>query len=323
MLRVDLGVFACNEAGGIAAMVAQLAAQSDLDGIDLRILVLANGCRDETAARAAAAGAEVADLPLGGKSRTWNRFVHDLSRSEADLLIFCDADIELPEPDTLARLIRGIAARPDLWVLNSQPVKDTSIRGAKTLVERLALKASGGLDNWKTAICGQLYVMPAARARSFQLPIGLPVEDGFLRAMVLTDNLLHDEDLSRIDGQDGVWHIYGSETSLAGLVRHQERIVIGSAINATLFAHLRKFQPADRGAEFSRLASDEAGLSGVLRASLPSFPYGFVPFHFLIKRLYRARLSKLPVVIVGVAFDAVVYFRAQLRMAHGTGAGFW
>nr|WP_205911779.1 glycosyl transferase group 2 family protein [Rhodobacter sp. SGA-6-6] len=320
-MKVDLGVFAHDEAGGIAAMVAGLRAQELPPGVDLRLLVLANGCTDDTAARARAAGAEVVDLPEGGKSRTWNRFTHDLSRPEADLLVFADADISLPEKDALARLIAGLAARPGLWVLNSQPVKDTALRGPRTLVERLALKASGGLDDWKTAICGQLYAMPAARARRFRLPIGLPVEDGFLRAMVLTDGLTGPEDLTRIDGAEGVRHVYASETTLRGLIRHQERIVIGSAINAVLFAHLRA--APDPAAETARLATDPAALPQVLRAGLPRLPHGYVPFHFLFKRLSRARLSRLPVALMGFGFDAIVYLRAQIRMARGTGAGFW
>lgn len=323
MLRVDLGIFAHDEAAGIAAMVAGLRAQAVPPGVDLRVLVLANGCHDDTAARARAAGAEVADLPEGGKSRTWNRFVHDLSRPEADLLVFADADISLPEPDALARLILGLRDRPALWVLNSQPVKDLALRGPRTLVERLALKAAGGLDDWKTAICGQLYAMPAARARAFHLPIGLPVEDGFLRALVLTDGLTAAEDFSRIDGLDGLRHIYASETTLAGLIRHQERIVIGSAINAALFAHLRALPLPARQAELRRLAADPAALSGVLRASLPRAPFGFVPFHFLFKRLARARIARLPVALLGFGFDAIVYLRAQIRMARGAGAGFW
>ncbi len=323
MLCVDLGVFAHNEARGIAAMVARLKAQGALDGIDLRVLVLANGCSDQTAMLARAAGADVADLPEGGKSRTWNRFVHNLSRPQADLLIFCDADISFPDPDTLSRLIHGVAARPGLWVLNSQPVKDTALHGARTLVERLALRASGTLDDWKTAICGQLYVMPAARARAFHLPVGLPVEDGFLRAMVLTDSLHCPEDFSRIDGQEGARHVYASETTLRGLIRHQERIVIGSAINAALFAHLRGLGADARAVEIARLAEDPAALPGVLRARLPCRPHGFVPFHFLVKRLANARLAKLPVVLLGFGFDAIVYARAQIRMARGTGAGFW
>ena len=323
MLRVDLGVFAHDEATGIAAMVAGLRAQVLTDGVDLRLLVLANGCRDDTAARAAAAGAEVAELAEGGKSHTWNRFVHDLSRKDADLLVFCDADITLPDPDTLARLVTALSARPALWVLNSQPVKDTTLPGAQTMVGRLAQKASGGLDDWKTAICGQLYAMPTGRARAFRLPIGLPVEDGFLRAIVLTDHLTAPEDFTRIDGLDGLRHLYAGESTLSGLIRHQERIVIGSAINAALFAHLRALPAQDRAADCARMASDATALPAVLAAQLPRAPFGFVPFHFLFKRLARSSLSRLPVAILGFGFDAIVYLRAQIRMMKGTGAGHW
>jgi glycosyltransferase involved in cell wall biosynthesis len=323
MIKVDLGIFAHNEAAGIAAMVAGVQAQTLAPDVDLRLLVLANGCTDDTAALARRAGADVADLPQGGKSRTWNRFTRDLSRRDADILIFADADITLADSDALVRLITGLTQRPALWVLNSQPMKDTALRGPRTLVERLALKASGGLDDWRTAICGQLYAMPAVRARAFQLPIGLPVEDGFLRAMVLTDGLTAPEDVTRIDGADGVRHIYASESSLSALIRHQERIVIGSAINAALFAHLRALPPAARATEAKRLATDPAALPDILRASLPRWPFGYIPFHFLFKRLSRARLSRLPVAILGFGFDAIVFLRAQIRMGRGTGAGFW
>ena len=81
-MKVDLGIFAHDEGARIAAMVAGVLSQRH--DLDLRVLVLANGCRDNTAAEARAAGAEVAELEDGGKSRTWNRFVHDLSRPEAE-----------------------------------------------------------------------------------------------------------------------------------------------------------------------------------------------------------------------------------------------
>lgn len=327
MRQVDLGIFAHNEAVGIPAMVAASLAQAQhcaAAGIDLRVLVLANGCRDDTALRAAAAGAEVADLPEGGKSRTWNRFVHDLSRPDAEALVFADADIEWTEPDMLARLITGLLARPGLWVLNSQPVKDLALRGAKGLVPRLALKAAGGLDDWKTAICGQLYAMPSMCARAFHLPVGLPVEDGFLRAMVLTDGLTTPEDLTRIDGAEGVFHVYGSETTLRGLIRHQERIVIGSAINLCLFDYLRSLPPETRASALRLAAADEAWLPGVLRARLPRLPFGYVPVHFLVKRLTRpGALRRAGVTTLGFGFDLIVYLGAQIRMARGAGAGFW
>lgn len=330
-MRVDIGVFAHNESASIAAMVARLLAQ-DVSGLEARILVLANGCTDDTVALARTAGVEVTDLAQGGKSRTWNRFVHDLSRPEAEVLVFVDADIEFTAPDCLKRLALGLAARPTLWVLNSQPVKDIVARphGLSPL-DKLIATAGGGLDDWKTAICGQLYAMPAHRARGFHLPIGLPVEDGFLRAMVLTDALTRPEDLARIDGLDGLAHIYASERTIPALIRHQTRIVIGSAINFAAFETLRALPEEARRPELARAAADEAWLPCVLRAQLPRFPFGYVPLHFLTKRLTRIvsnpreklRFRRAVVATLGFGFDAIVYLLAQYRMARGTGAGYW
>jgi glycosyltransferase involved in cell wall biosynthesis len=330
-MRVDIGVFAHNEAKGIAAMVARLLAQ-DLSGLQARILVLANGCTDATAHLARAAGVEVADLAEGGKSRTWNRFVHDLARDAAEVLIFVDADIAFTAPDCLKRLALGLVARPELWVLNSQPVKDIVARpeGLGAL-DKIIAAAGGGLDDWKTAICGQLYAMPAARARRFHLPIGLPVEDGFLRAMVLTDALTGPEDFGRIDGLDGLSHLYASERRIAALIRHQTRIVIGSAINFAAFEALRALPEEARRPALARAAADEGWLVRAIRARLPGWPFGFVPMHFLTKRLQRLwshprdllRPKRVFLALMGFGFDAIVYVLAQYRMARGTGAGHW
>ncbi|MBL8562942.1 MAG: glycosyltransferase [Gemmobacter sp.] len=329
-MKVDLGVFAHDEAAGIAAVVNALRAQA-VPGLDLRILVLANGCRDETAARAAAAGAEVADLAEGGKSRTWNRFVHDLSRPDAEVLIFADADIALPEPDALARLVAGLQANPALHVMNSRPVKDIQARPEGLgWQDRLIAMAGGTLDDWQKAICGQLYAMPAARARAHWLPIGLPVEDGFLRAMVLTDALTAPEDMARIDGAD-VWHIYESERTIPALIRHQVRIVIGSAINMAAFETIRAAPASSRADLLRQAAGQEGWLAAVIRKRLPRFPDGWVPLHFLVKRsqnLLRAprrllRPKGILLLVAGFGFDLIVYVLAQIRMARGTGAGHW
>lgn len=331
MTKVDIGVFAHNEAEGIAAMVAGLQAQR-LDGLDARIVILANGCRDATVAIARAEGAEVLDLPEAGKSRTWNRFVHDLSRRDADCLLFVDADIQFLGDDSLKRLTEGLVARPELWVLNSQPVKDTVHHSSgRSLTDRLIAAGSGGLDDWKTAICGQLYAMPASCARQLHLPIGLPVEDGFLRAMVLTDALVREEDFRRIDGLDGLAHVYAAERSVGALIRHQTRIVIGSAINFAAFGYLRSLPPEERSAELSRAAKDEGWIRKAMQGRLPRAPFGYVPFHFLTKRLIRLGktprhqigLKRIAMAILGTCFDAVVYVRAQYKMLRGAGAGYW
>ncbi len=335
MVRVDIGVFAHNEAAGIAAMVARLAAQDiwRADGVSPRMWVLCNGCEDDTVAvaRAAAIGTEVRviDLPLGGKSRTWNRFVHDLSRRDADVLVFVDADIEFRDDGALAEMSRNLGS---LWVLNSQPLKDTVVRPeGLSRLDRFIAAAAGGLDDWKTAVCGQLYVMPATVARRFHLPIGLPVEDGFLRAMVLRDAFTGPEDFSRIDGLAGMFHVYESERRIGALIRHQMRIVIGSAVNFACFGALDRLPLDQRHAELARAAADDGWVARALKARLPEWPGGYIPLHFLTKRLVRAvqaprdllRPKRLVITILGFGFDAIVYVRAQTAMWQGTGAGHW
>ncbi len=341
MVRVDIGVFAHNEASNIVHTLHGLVKQ-EITGLDVRLLVLANGCSDDTVklARtfaethgAAQPGmrVEVIDLAQGGKSRTWNTYVHDLSRADADILIFADADIELPVPDSFLRLVRRSNANPELHAINSKPVKDIIYRP-----ENLGLKSkaiamgSDTLNDWKTAICGQLYAMPADKARLIHIPVGLPVEDGFIRAMILTDSLTKDEDFSRIDGDD-VFHIFASEQSILGLIRHQTRIVIGSAINSAVFAHMAEIPSTERRAVLTDAAGQDAWLYDVIRSRLPTWPFGWIPMHYLTKRV--AFIARHPrkllrprqwaVLFLGFGFDLVVYVNAQVKMARGAGAGYW
>lgn len=333
---VDIGVFAHNEADHITHLVEDLRRQTLLSAgtIDVRVLILANGCTDSTVAVAttAAAGDEriaVADLAQGGKSRTWNRFVHELSRPEAELLLFCDADIGLPDESTMERLVRLLAERPELVAAPSRPVKDIVYAPAGGGAPRGLIAASGGgLDDWRISISGQLYAARASAVRGFHLPIGLPVEDGFVRAMLLTNVLTEDEDLSLIDGDERAFHVYESETKVPNLLRHQRRIVIGSAINTALFTELRDAFGANPREALAAAAGDEQWVARTIRKRLPRW-YGFVPTHFLFKRVVRYfnKPTLQPKAIVttaaGFGFDAVAYLMAQVAMARGVGAGHW
>lgn len=341
MIRLEVGVFAHNEARNILKTLTGMARQ-EATGLDVRVLVLANGCSDDTVdlartfaephnARSLNIRIEVIELAEGGKSRTWNRFVHELSRSDADVLMFADADIELPASDSFLRLVRQSISRPELYVVNSKPIKDIVYRPSDLgLKDRVIAMGSGTLSDWKKAICGQLYVMPAVKARCFHVPIGLPVEDGFIRAMILTDVLTIDEDLSRIDGDD-VFHIFASERSILSLIRHQTRIVIGSAINSAIYGFLSEIPSAQRRAVLADAAKNDQWLPTVIESRLPQWPYGWIPIYYLIKRVSfiaghpRKLLQprQLATLFLGLGFDFVVYVNAQLKMARGVGAGHW
>lgn len=342
MAALDIGIFAHNEAALIGALIGDLARQDLIRGpaADLRILILANGCTDDTVARARAALAAlpdpavrdrfaVLDLPQPGKSRAVHRFIHEMSRPQAEVLGFLDADVHLPRPDTLARMLAMLEDRPELRVVTSRPVKDVIHFNRPTgPVGRLIAAGGDGLTDWRKSICGQLFMMRAGPARRIGLPAGLPVEDGFIRAMVLTDLLSAPQDLSRIDGDPAVFHVYESIRNLGALTRHQTRIVVGSAVNAALFAHIHRNAPTEEQAHalLMTAAADPDWLGRVLKAELPCAPHGYVPFDFLVKRLRRGGrpgLKGKAVLAAGVGLDLLAWLRATARMAFRPSAGFW
>jgi len=344
MMRCDIGVFAHNEETCIAAFIDSLMAQSLFADpqCDVQVYILANGCTDGTVAAAQAAcmagppdvaqRIAVIDWAEGGKSRTMHRYIHDQSRRDVDVLGFMDADIVLPEPDTLARMLTALKQRPELQTFTSRPIKDVAFHDMPTgFVGKIIAASGGGLTDFRTAICGQLFMMRAPMARQIGLPTGLPVEDGFMRAMMLTDLLSAPEALSRIDGDMEVFHVYESIRTIPELIRHQIRIVIGSAINAVLFAKLRAEAPTQAQAHdmLMQAANTDGWLGDVLRTALPRWPHGYVPLHFLtwrVREFFKRRdfsLRRWPLLVLGFGFDAVVYVGASLRMMLRPSDGFW
>lgn len=344
MIVADIGVFAHNEEDSIVLLLADLAKQSVFfdSRFSVRVVVLANGCSDNTCEAANTASGNfsnpssvlVCKLEEGGKSRTWNRFVHNLSNIDAESLIFMDADIRLPGQNTISDLLLFLQERTDIKAASSLPVKDIDFRPERLkLIEKLISSGSQVTGpSSKTSICGQLYVMRSAAARKISLPIGLPVEDGFVRHALITELFSRPINDSVIDQPDRVFHVYSSERHISSLLTHQTRIVIGSAINASLFSHF--ISMSRRGAHQEVLAQIEESsqsstwLPNTMRALLPSRE-GWVPLLFLYGRTrafyktrpHSARRSLMALIALG--FDVVVYVLAQIKMARGAGAGYW
>ncbi|MCV3273777.1 glycosyltransferase family 2 protein [Roseobacter sinensis] len=344
VLCVDIGIFAHNEAETIGALVANLAEQTLFDraDIDPLVWVMANGCSDDTVAAAETARAalpeplrdriRIVDLAQGGKSRTVQRFIHAQARDQAGILGFMDADIVLPEPETLSHMVEALRTRPELQVFVSRPVKDVTHFDLDVgRVTRLIASGGDGLTNYRKSICGQLYMMRSRMARQIALPAGLPVEDGFVRALVLTDLFSAPEDFTRIDGDPAVFHVYTSIRGIGELLHHQTRLVIGSAINAALYGFFNR--EGLRGAALHDYlmteAQQEDWLNHRVTTELPRRPFGYVPFSFATNRvttfLRRDKRTAKGFVMtaIGSGMDLLVYIRASLRMWRGQGVGFW
>lgn len=339
---VDIAIFAHNEARGISKFISQLSAQTIFSepGLDVRVLILANGCTDETAAiarheiaalpPALSERLAVIDLAEGGKSRTWNTFTHELARPESVYYLYVDADIDLPVTNGFATMVAQMASRRELEVFVSRPLKDTAYYKIDIgLVPWLISQGGGSLDDFRTSIAGSLYILRKETAKAIHMPVGLPVEDGFLRAMILTRLHTEPEDLSRIDGDPDVFHIYESIRDVPGLIQHQTRLVLGGAINAVLFAHISEKAPTFEAARslLATAAQEPGWLSSVLAQKLPSKSYGYVPLGFLYKRLVytwqNMSLKRLLMLPLGFFLDLAAYVGATLKLMRRGGAGYW
>lgn len=150
----------------------------------LLVYVLANGCRDDTVARARAYASQqldirVVEIELGDKCNAWNQFLHHDWPGNDDTVFFMDGDVEAC-PDALSFLADGLAKNPRVLVTSSLPAS-----GRSRQAHVAAAVSSRGLFGGLYAVRGEWLV--EARRRGLRLPIGFVREDGLICAMAKFD----------------------------------------------------------------------------------------------------------------------------------------
>jgi glycosyltransferase involved in cell wall biosynthesis len=251
-MKTSVGILAQNEEATLPLLLADLWGQSWLrpdrrSGEPLDIVCVINGSTDHTADAARTffaahplpgASLRVVEIERAGKANAWNRYVGYLSAPWAETLFLLDADIRLPGADTLSHLADALIAHPDAVAAVDVPVKTFGESGAGAAQRTLSRAAAELAATGAPKLCGQLYAARAASLRKIPMPEGLLVEDGFLKAMLLTDNFSKPEDVARLVRADDAWHTFEAETAFARLLRHECRILIGTVMNVLVFADL-------------------------------------------------------------------------------------
>ena len=338
MTILTIGMLAHNEARVVRRTIASLARQSIFDeacaiSLGLRaveVMVVPNGCSDTTVEVARDAltmlpphiTVSIRVLEQPGKANAWNRFVHELARPDATLLALMDADIEFGTNDVLERLVRRLSEDSSCDVTTDRAIKD--YRGKRlTAFNRLSRRVSeqqagnGGL-------CGQLYCGRAEILRRIWLPFGLPVEDGFIAAMLGSDGFTLPQGRDAIGYVPGAWHYYEPLTGPAAFVRHEARIIVGSVINARLFALMWEAGKSGHAGEYVRRRNaEEPGWVETLCGEDRRVHGGWmVPGAFIWWRLAPLRgqsprrlLTRAPVAVAATlaALPAVLRANAILR----------
>lgn len=179
-MPVAVAIFAHQEERRIGTCLASL----PLDRPDTVFHVLVNGSTDATAARARAAAAGrphviVHDIQPGGKSRTWNHYVHHLLTGEEDTVIFLDGDAEILA-GSIDALDADLAAHPLANAAAGMPLNG---RAVETYRENL--RRERGLFGDLYALSGSFVAV--IRARALRLPDDLVGDDGLVAAWAHTD----------------------------------------------------------------------------------------------------------------------------------------
>lgn len=337
-MKIGIGIMAYNEEARIRATLVSLRAQDLLDRPDpVEIVVVANGCRDRTAAVAADAGRELfAGLPAtafraetlerAGKSNAWNEYVHRLAAADCDVLFLMDGDITLIGAATLRLMVETLLAAPDAQVAVDVILKDLALKERKSALERLSVAASDLSRAGPPKIAGSLYCARAAALRGIWMPAGLLVEDGFLKALIATDNFTRPEQPARVVRADEAAHTFEAVTSPRLLFKHEVRLLVGSAMNFVLFDFLRAEVAAGRGDAGKRVgelnAQDPGWFPALIDRQLGKKGFWLAPTGFVLLPLRQLRhlsaaaaLARLPAALLRVAFNAAAAVAAngQLR----------
>jgi len=354
-MLITVGILAHNEAARITTTIASLFEQSVFSApaeaeraLRWHVVVVPNGCRDDTAAVAqrtlqsvagplAAQGVSFAveTIARPGKSNAWNEFIHRLAPAETDVFVMMDADIEFGHRETIANCVGKLLEDGKALVVVDQPLKDFMRKPHLSFVEKLSAQASKMSAGDAPGIAGSFYCARAATLRQVWMPLDISVEDGFLAAMVTSDFFRAAPDRDRIVRAANATHYFEGLSTIRGLINHEARLVIGTLLNCFLCWDALLFvTPADGAGAgpvirdlnrskpdwYARMMANEIAGRGAW-----VIPRGMVFRRFTRWREmpWPQRLKRLPFTLAAFAFDLVVFYVANRKLVSGRAVGYW
>lgn len=354
-MLISVAVLAHNEANNINQTITSLFDQKVFNcpsggSIYLwEVIIVPNGCTDDTAQQSLLAFERLAasrdlknvtfsvkNISQAGKSNAWNRYVHEFSSGDAEVIILIDADIEFGHPDTISNCLDALLTDSNAVVCVDTPLKDVSKKRKKTLFDKISLLASKGSLSGPVAISGQFYCARAANLREVYMPVGLAVEDGFLHAMIVTKCFRCDVDETKVIRAKNASHFYEALLSIRAIFHHEVRLKIGSVQNCYLTWDLLSFatDPNGPGAGImirNRLAFDSGWYSKILDNAVRNHGWWVLPHGMLFSRFSKVKKSdglgsKLKSTIIALMIfplDLAVCLTANHKLKNGTTVGFW
>jgi glycosyltransferase involved in cell wall biosynthesis len=343
--KISIGLLAHNEAARLRATLISLFEQNIFQKFATEVLIVANGCKDDTVAVANQLLADYTDVwsPLGsarvvelvspGKANAWNHFVHQFSASDSEILFLMDADITILQPNVLSSMVSTLKGNPEAVVCVDLPVKDIQVNPNSTVFQRLLLAATPEISQENAGLCGQLYCAYSTSLRSILLPTELAGEDGFLRALLLTDGFTRPEIPERIVMDIGVSHLFASVQTFYELFKHERWIISCSIVNMILFERFWKEARSDLTAMALMkewMQQDSNWLPKYINQQVRVRGWRLLPRQWWVRRWshfrdlsVRKRLYRLPIALLASAADLLIFIAAIRDVRRGRAFQYW
>ena len=332
-------ILARNEERNIGHCFEALARQTLFAKTDVEtsLYVGANGCSDRTVQIAQEFASKTLE-PLGitieifdwdrpGKSRSWNRLVHDVLPSGLDYVLAMDADIEFADEFVLANMLDAIQDDPQVDVLSGSPTKDSVRKVRPNLIDRFSNSVSR-LTAHSTVINGSLYLAKAACLSGVWLPDETPGEDGFLNAMVATRGFSRAAQPELVKQLSRPTHYFESHSPTA-FFAHEKRMIVGTMINRWIFEYLLSLRLAEpAGPLIDRLNRTQPDWVDKIIAERGSRRW-LIPRALLFRRLAPKHgltanyLIRLPILALATALTIVPAITANRALKQRGAAVLW
>lgn len=355
-MNISIGIFAYNEASVISknlkTFLKQSLFQKSQENLDIEIVIVPNGCSDNTAyvakntldnlllsSNSIDINYRICELKQAGKANAWNVFVHQLSAPQADYIFFMDADIQLIEQKTLRSMLNVLQTMPETYVSIDRPIKDIFFKKKKNLMEQLSILISS-LSGTKTVqensaawICGQLYCMRAEIARSIWLPTNILNEDGFLYSAVVSDLWRSSTKPERVILANQASHSFEAYTNIYKLLRHEKGQICGNAVNELIYEYLLTDENTNKNIGQTIKQKNEQNhmwVNDLIQAKITEKGWWVIPRFILMRRFFSLKGKSIgksillfPLAFAAFCVDFLLAVRANLDLHKAKGLAYW
>ena len=356
-MLVSICILAWNEEKIIKETIRSLLEQSVFqknykpdEKVRWQLVVVPNGCHDQTALRATEAIEDilctkphltiswrVQELKTPGKANAWNQCIHQFVDPNCDLVVMVDADIVFGHIETIENSILALSNAPHAVVAVDQALKSALRKERLNVLEKISLSGTDLNASAQPGIAGSFYCARASALRNIWIPPGLPVEDGFIKAMIISDCFRKPNDVNKIVMAENASHYFDTLTNVRDIFRHEVRMVVGTALNCYFTWDFLKYatDPNGPGAGHlikSCLDSNPSWYQEFILNTVRNRGYWVLPNSMVFRRLksvsfqrlglFRALLN-LPLAVLLFIFDFPVLFTANRKLRNGTAIGYW